>query len=199
MNSVAQKIEEKYKKKNVVDIKSGDTIKVHQKVREGGKERIQIFEGMVLRVTRRGSLSGTFTVRRIASGVGVEKTFLIHAPNILKIEVVKRTKVRRNYLTYMRELTGKSVRLAGVDFDREAVNVIHDEEAEVEEAKIHEEALAKHDELAAKEAQVRAKEEAKAEAALAKHAEKAGAKQGETTSAESPAKADDAEKTADKT
>ncbi|MBI2009129.1 50S ribosomal protein L19 [Candidatus Saccharibacteria bacterium] len=182
MNSVAQKIEEKYKKKNVVDIKSGDTIKVHQKVREGGKERIQIFEGMVLRVTRRGSLSGTFTVRRISSGVGVEKTFLIHAPNILKIEVVKRTKVRRNYLTYMRELTGKSVRLAGVDFDREAVNVIHDEKAEAEEAKIHEEALAKHDELAAKEAQERAKEEAKAEAALAKHQAKAEAEQSEATS-----------------
>ena len=182
MESVTKQISDRYKKKNVVDIKSGDTVKVHQKVREGGKERVQIFEGMVLRITRRGSLSGTFTVRRIASGVGVEKTFLIHAPNILKIEVVKRTKVRRNYLTYMRELTGKSVRLAGVDFDREAVNVIHDEEAEAEEAKIHEESLAKHDELAAKEAQERAKEEAKAEAALAKHEAKAAAEQGETTS-----------------
>lgn len=172
MSFIAQQIEAKYKKKAVVDIKSGDSVKVHQKVREGGKERIQIFEGMVLRVTRRGSLSSTFTVRRIASGVGVEKTFLIHAPNILKIEVVKRTKVRRNYLTYMRELTGKSVRLAGVEFDRDAVNVIHDEEVEAEEAKIHEEALAKHDELAAKEAEAKAKEEAKAEAALAKHAAK---------------------------
>src|SRR3989338_8962800 len=182
MESVTKQISDRYKKKNVVDIKRADTIKDHQKVREGGKERIQIFEGMVLLIPRRGSLSGTFTVRRIASGVGVEKTFLIHAPNILKIEVVKRTKVRRNYLTYMRELTGKSVRLAGVDFDREAVNVIHDEEAEAEEAKIHEESLAKHDELAAKEAQERAKEEAKAEAALAKHEAKAAAEQGGTIS-----------------
>lgn len=175
MSSVTQQITERYKKKAVVDLRGGDTVKVHQKVREGGKERIQIFEGLVLRVTRRGSLSCTFSVRRIASGVGVEKTYLLHSPNILKIEVVKRTKVRRNYLTYMRELTGKSARLAGVDFDKAAVNVIHDEEAEAEEAKIHEESLAKHDELAAKEAEQRAKEEAKAAEALAKHQAKAEA------------------------
>ncbi len=175
MESVANQISAKYKKKAVVDVRSGDSVKVHQKVREGGKERIQIFEGLVLRVTRRGSLSSAFTVRRVASGVGVEKTYLIHSPNILKIEVVKRTKVRRNYLTYMRELTGKSARLAGVDFDREAVNVVHDEAAEVEEAKIHEESLAKHDELAAKEAEEEAKEEAKAAEALAKHEAKSEA------------------------
>ena len=170
-------------------IKPGQVVRVHQKIKELNakgeeKERIQIFEGLVLRVTRRGSLSSAFTVRRVASGVGVEKTYLIHSPNILKIEVVKRTKVRRNYLTYMRELTGKSARLAGVDFDREAVNVVHDEAAEVEEAKIHEESLAKHDELAAKEAQERAKEEAKAEAALAKHQAKAEAEQVEGQPAE---------------
>lgn len=194
MSSIAQQIEAKYKKKAVVDIKSGDSVKVHQKVREGGKERIQIFEGMVLRVTRRGSLSSTFTVRRIASGVGVEKTFLIHAPNILKIEIVKRTKVRRNYLTYMRELTGKSVRLTGVDFDRDAVNVIHDEEAKAEEAKIHEEALAKHDELAAKEAEEKAKEEAKAAEALAKHE----AAQSAAESTEASAKVDETEKIEEK-
>ena len=184
MSLIAQQIGERYKKKAVVDLRSGDTVKVHQKVREGGKERIQIFEGLVLRVTRRGSLSCTFTVRRIASGVGVEKSYLIHSPNILKIEVVKRTKVRRNYLTYMRELTGKSARLAGVDFDKEAVNIIHDEEAEAQEAKIHEESLAKHDELAAKEAQEKAKEEAKAEAALAKHQAKAEAEKSEGQPAE---------------
>src|SRR6266404_3471565 len=138
MDSVSQQISYKYKKKAVVDIKSGDTDRVHQKIREGGKERIQIFEGLVIRTGRRSSLTSTFTVRRIASGVGVEKTYLIHSPNILKVEIVKRSKVRRNYLTYMRELTGKSARLAGVDFDREAVNAIHDEEAEAEEAKIHE-------------------------------------------------------------
>lgn len=167
--SAIKTIEERYKKKAVVDVKSGDTVKVHQKVREGGKERIQIFEGLVIRTGRRASLTSTFTVRRVASGVGVEKTYLIHSPNILKVEVVKRSKVRRNYLSYMRELTGKSARMAGVDFDKEAVNAIADEEAEAEEAKLHEEALAKHDELAAKEAEEKAKEEAKAAEALAKH------------------------------
>jgi len=171
--STIKTIEERYKKKAVVDLRSGDTVKVHQKVSEGGKERIQIFEGLVIKTGRRASLTSTFTVRRIASGVGVEKTYLIHSPNILKVEIVKRSKVRRNYLSYMRELTGKSARMAGVEFDKEAVNTIADEQAEVEEAKLHEEALAKHDELAAEEAQEKAKEEAKAQEALAKHAAKA--------------------------
>src|SRR5438552_1001611 len=99
MESVIAKIEAKYKKKAVVDIKSGDTVKVHQKIREGGKERVQIFEGLAIRVTRRNSHTQNFTVRRIASGIGVEKTYLIHSPNILKVEVTKRAKVRRNYLS----------------------------------------------------------------------------------------------------
>lgn len=175
MESVANQISAKYKKKAVVDVKSGDTVKVHQKVREGSKERIQIFEGLVIKTGRRDSLTSTFTVRRIASGVGVEKTYLIHSPNILKIEVIKRSKVRRNYLSYMRKLTGKSARISGIDFDKEAVNTIDDKEAEVEEAKIQEQAEAAHDADAAKEAQEKAKEEAKAAEALAKHAAKAKA------------------------
>lgn len=175
MESIANQIGAKYKKKAVVNVRSGDSVKVHQKVREGGKERIQIFEGLVIKTGRPNSLTSTFTVRRVASGVGVEKTYLIHSPNILKVEIVKRTKVRRKYLTYMRELTGKSARMAGVDFDKEAVNTVADEAAEAEEEKIHEEALAKHDELAAEQAQEKAKEEAKAAEALAKHAAKAEA------------------------
>lgn len=163
--SVIKTIEDQYKKKAVVDIKSGDSVKVHQKIREGGKERIQIFEGLVIRTSRKNSLSASFTVRRIASGVGVEKTYLIHSPGILKVEVVKRSKVRRNYLTYMRELTGKSARLAGVDFDKEAVNVIHDEEAEAEEAKIHEAQVEAYDPEAAKKAKEAEKAAAEAEAA----------------------------------
>ena len=150
MQSVAQKIEAKYKKSQVVDVKSGDTVKVHQKIREGGKERVQIFEGLVIRTSRKNSLTSTFTVRRVASGVGVEKTYLINSPNILKIEVTKRSKVRRNYLTYMRALTGKSTRLAGVDFDKDAVNAVHDAAAEAEEAKIHDAAEASYDPEAAK-------------------------------------------------
>ena len=85
MESVIQQIESKYKKSQVVNVRSGDTVKVHQKIREGGKERVQIFEGLVIRTDRKASLTSSFTVRRIASGVGVEKSFLIHAPNILKV------------------------------------------------------------------------------------------------------------------
>ncbi len=169
MQSLIQKIEAKYKKSQVVDVQSGDTVKVHQKIREGNKERVQIFQGTVIRTDRKGSHTSRITVRRIASGVGVEKSFLLHSPLILKVEVTKRTKVRRNYLTYMRERTGKSARLAGVDFDREAVNTIHDAKAEAEEEKLKEEVAVAAEAEAAKKAEEEAKLEAKADAALAAH------------------------------
>jgi large subunit ribosomal protein L19 len=102
----------------------------------------------------------------------VEKTFFIHSPNVLKVEVAKRAKVRRNYLTYMRQLTGKSARLMGVDFDKEKVNIIHDEEAEVEAEKLKEAAEKAHEEKEQKKAEKQAKEGAKAEEALAKHDQK---------------------------
>lgn len=171
MASVIEQIEAKHKKRAVVDVKSGDTVRVHQKIIEGGKQRIQIFEGLVIRASRKNSLTSSFSVRRIASGIGVEKTFIIHSPNILKVEIVRRSKVRRNYLTYMRQLTGKSARLMGVDFDKEKVNAIHDEDAEAEEAKIHEEQLEHHDEDAAERAKEKAEEDAEAEAVLASHEE----------------------------
>lgn len=169
MESVIQKIEAKYKKSAVVDVKSGDTVKVHQKIREGNKERVQIFQGMVIRCDRKDSHTSRITVRRIASGVGVEKSFLLHSPLVLKIEVTKRSKVRRNYLTYMRQRTGKSARLTGVDFDRQAVNDIHDTKAEEEEAKLAEEKAKAAEAEAAKKADEKAKEEAKFEAAMASH------------------------------
>src|SRR5215216_3090600 len=134
--NVIQAINQKYRKSAVVDVRSGDTVKVHQKIREGAKERVQIFQGLVIRTDRKGSHTSRITVRRIASGVGVEKSFLLHSPLVLKVEVTKRSKVRRNYLTYMRQRTGKSARLTGVDFDRNAVNNIRDEAAEAEEAKL---------------------------------------------------------------
>lgn len=145
MQSVIQKIEAKFKKSAVVDVKSGDTVKVHQKIKEGTKERVQVFQGLVIRTDRKGSHTSRITVRRIASGIGVEKSFLLHSPLVLKIEVTKRSKVRRNYLTYMRERTGKSARLTGRDFDREAVNSVQDKKAEAEEVKIHEDAVQQHD------------------------------------------------------
>ena len=141
MESVIQKIEAKYKKPAVVDVKSGDTVKVHQKIKEGNKERVQIFQGLVIRTDRKGSHTSRITVRRIASGIGVEKSFLLHSPLVVKVEVTKRSKVRRNYLTYMRNRTGKAARLTGVVFDK-SVNHIPEPvveapvaEAEAEEAK----------------------------------------------------------------
>lgn len=134
MPSVIQQIEEKFKKAEVVDVRPGDTVKVHQKIREGSKERVQIFQGLVIRVDRKGSHTSRILVRRIASGVGVEKSFLLHSPLVLKVEVTKRSKVRRNYLTYMRARTGKAARLTGVDFDRESVNTVREQEVENTEA-----------------------------------------------------------------
>jgi len=166
MQSVIQQIEAKFKKSAVVDVQSGDTVKVHQKIREGNKERVQIFQGMVIRTDRKSSHTSRITVRRIASGVGVEKSFLLHSPLVLKVEVTKRSKVRRNYLTYMRARTGKAARLTGVEFDRNAVNSVHDKAAEEEEAKLAEEKAAAAEAEAAKKAEVEAENEAKVQAAL---------------------------------
>jgi large subunit ribosomal protein L19 len=163
MASVIEQIQAKHMKSAVVDVKSGDTVRVHQKITEGGKERVQVFEGLVIRATRKNSLTSSFSVRRIASGVGVEKTFMIHSPNILKIEVVRRSKVRRNYLTYMRERTGKRARLSSVDFDKNAVNTVHDEATEAEEERIIHEHTEQHEEIAAEAKEQKAEAEAKAE------------------------------------
>lgn len=92
----------------VVEI--GDTVKVHVKIREGEKERIQIFEGTV--IARRGSgVSETFTVRRISYGVGVEKVFPIHSPNVAKVELVRHGKIRRSKLYYLRDRVGKAAKV----------------------------------------------------------------------------------------
>jgi large subunit ribosomal protein L19 len=169
MPTVMEQINAKYKKSQVVDVRSGDTVRVHQKIKEGNKERIQIFEGLVIRTDRKNSHTSSITVRRVASGIGVEKSYLMHSPLVTKVEVTKRSKVRRNYLTYMRARTGKSARLSGVEFDKESVNSVHDEKAEEEEAKLKADAEAKHEGEAAKKAEEEAKEAAKVEAALAQH------------------------------
>src|SRR3990167_62418 len=169
MSREIQALEQSFKKKAVVDVQSGDSVRVHQKVLEAGKTRVQIFEGMVIRTKRAGSLTASFTVRRVASGVGVEKTYLIHSPSVTKVEVIKRSKVRRNYLSYMRGLRGKGARLSGVEFDREAVNVIEDETAESEEAKIKAQQAKAHEEAEAAKAEEEAKREAKVEELLSKH------------------------------
>ena len=119
-----KKVNDAQKKEAVLDIKSGDTVRVHQKIKEGNKERIQIFEGVVIRTDRKKSHTSRITVRKVASGVGVEKSFLLHSPLIEKIEIVRRSKVRRNYLSFLRNRSGKSARLKQVAFDREAVNTL---------------------------------------------------------------------------
>lgn len=167
MQSLANKIQAKYMKSQVVDVQSGDTVRVYQEIVEGTKKRVQMFEGMVIRVTRKGSLTGSVTVRKIASGVGVEKSFMLHAPSVIKVEVTKRTKVRRNFLTYMRARSGKSTRLAGVAFDKESVNSVRDEHAEAELESLKAAQEADHEAKVAEEAKAKATEEAKIAAALA--------------------------------
>jgi large subunit ribosomal protein L19 len=122
--ALIQKVNDQQRKPAVVDVKSGDTVRVHQKIKEGTKERIQIFEGVVLRVDRAKSHTARITVRKIASGIGVEKSFLLHSPLVEKIEVTRRSKVRRNFLSYLRNRSGKSARLKAVKFDREGINNI---------------------------------------------------------------------------
>ena len=118
------KINQAQKKQAVVDARSGDTVRVYQKIKEGNKERIQMFEGVVIRTDNKKSHTSRITVRKIASGVGVEKSFLMHSPLIEKIEVVRRAKVRRKFLSFLRQRSGKSARLTAKNFDRAAVNDI---------------------------------------------------------------------------
>ncbi|MCQ2546795.1 MAG: 50S ribosomal protein L19 [Clostridia bacterium] len=107
---VLSSVTNEYMKSDIPAFNVGDTVKVHVKIKEGNRERIQIFEGFVLK-RQGGGIGETFTVRRIASGVGVEKTFPLHSPLVEKIEVVRRGKVRRARLHYMRQRTGKSAKI----------------------------------------------------------------------------------------
>ena len=95
---------------NIADFNIGDTVKVSAKVVEGDRERTQVFQGVVIRA-RRGGASGNLTVRRIAHGVGVERTFMLHSPRLEKVEVTRRGKVRRARLYYLRGLAGKAARI----------------------------------------------------------------------------------------
>lgn len=108
--SLIQSLEQEQIKTNIPDFRPGDTVKVHVKVVEGSRERIQVFEGVVIR-RRGGGLGETFTVRRVSYGVGVERTFPLNTPKIDKIEVVRRGQVRRARLYYLRKLRGKAARI----------------------------------------------------------------------------------------
>jgi large subunit ribosomal protein L19 len=110
MNDIIKKIEEAQLKNDIVDFRVGDTIKVYGKIKEGNRERIQVFEGVVLK-KQGGSNRATFTVRKTSNGIGVEKTWPLHSPNVEKIEVVRRGKVRRAKLNYLRGRVGKAAKV----------------------------------------------------------------------------------------
>ena len=106
---IIKSIEREQLKNRIPDLKVGDTVRVHQRIKEGNRERIQVFEGIIIK-KQGGSVNATFTVRRIAYGVGVEKTFLVHSPLVEKIEVVRVGKARRAKLYYLRDRLGKAAK-----------------------------------------------------------------------------------------
>ena len=110
MNEIIKAIEEEQLKKEVPVINVGDTVKVYGKIKEGNRERIQVFEGVLLKVQGGGSRA-TFTVRKTSNGVGVEKTWPVHSPNVEKVELVRKGKVRRAKLNYLRNRVGKKAKV----------------------------------------------------------------------------------------
>ena len=110
MNEIIKKIEAEQLKENVPEFNVGDTVRVHAKIKEGNRERIQVFEGTVLK-KQGGGARATFTVRKTSNGIGVEKTWPIHSPHVEKGEVVRRGKVRRAKLNYLRDLVGKKAKV----------------------------------------------------------------------------------------
>lgn len=174
---IIKSIEHEQLKSKIPDIKIGDTVRVHQRVKEGNRERIQVFEGIVIK-KQNGGLNETFTVRRISYGVGVEKTFLIHSPLIEKVELVRVGKVRRAKLYYLRDRIGKAAKTkenVGANLKREQIIVKEEAEKarEIEEEK-----------KAEKAAEAKAEETKPVETTEAKTVEKAEAKTEETKTAE---------------
>ena len=110
MNEIIKKIEAEQLKEQIPEFNVGDTVRVHGKIKEGNRERIQVFEGVVLK-KQGGSNRATFTVRKNSNGIGVEKTWPLHSPNVEKIEVIRRGKVRRAKLNYLRERVGKAAKV----------------------------------------------------------------------------------------
>lgn len=110
MNEIIRKIEAEQMKENAPEFNVGDTVKVYAKIKEGNRERIQVFEGAVLK-KQGGGVRATFTVRKFSNGIGVEKTWPIHSPHVEKVEVVRRGKVRRAKLNYLRSRIGKAAKV----------------------------------------------------------------------------------------
>ena len=125
---IIKSIEHEQLKNKIPDLKVGDTVRVHQRIKEGNRERIQVFEGIIIK-KQGGGLNSTFTVRRISYGVGVEKTFLIHSPLVEKVEVVRVGKARRAKLYYLRDRVGKSAKTKeaiGARIETKEINIKED-------------------------------------------------------------------------
>ena len=135
---IIKSIEHEQMKNAIPDLKVGDTIRVHQRIKEGNRERIQVFEGIIIK-KQGGGLNATFTVRRVAYGCGVEKTFLIHSPMVEKIEVVRVGKARRAKLYYLRDRVGKAAKTKDNIGARIETKEIVIKGAETEEAPVAEE------------------------------------------------------------
>jgi len=168
--SVIKELEKEYIKKNLPEIRSGDTVRIHLKIKEKDKERIQVFEGIVIKRRGGSGLSGTFTVRKIAAdGIGVERTFFLHFPFITKIQILKKGKVRRAQLYYLRHRHLRSLKLKerkeyqGI---KEWEEVKKEEKVEEKEEKKEEEEKSKTEEKTkafSKEKEVKKSEEEKKE------------------------------------
>ena len=177
---IIKSIEHEQLKNTIPNLKVGDTVRVHQRIKEGNRERIQVFEGIIIK-KQGGGVNETFTVRRISYGVGVEKTFLVHSPNVEKVEVTRVGKARRAKLYYLRDRVGKAAKTkekigarietkeivvkeevvpGESDVVEEVVEVVPETaEAPVEEVKVEEKVEDKKEEVKAEEV----KEEAKTE------------------------------------
>lgn len=167
MNEKLAAFEKTQVKKTTPDIRPGDTVRVHQKITEGEKERIQIFEGVVLAHKHGTGPTATITVRRVSKGYGVERTFPLHSPMIEKIEVVNRAKVRRAKLYYLRNAKGRKARLkaeaVGLVFEEPKEEQTPPKETPKEEPENKEESPAKQEQPAKEEAPIESKKESFAE------------------------------------
>ena len=158
---IIKSIEHEQLKNKIPDLKVGDTVRVHQRIKEGNRERIQVFEGIIIK-KQGGGVNATFTVRRIAYGVGVEKTFLIHSPLVEKVEVVRVGKARRAKLYYLRDRVGKAAKTkenVGAKIESKYIDV----KATAEEVPAVEETVATAEEPAVEAPATEATEAPKAE------------------------------------
>ncbi len=176
---IIKSIEHEHLKDKIPELKVGNTVKVHIRIKEGNKERIQIFEGIIIRVQGTG-INKTFTVRKTSYGVGVEKTFLVHSPLVEKVELVRVGKARRAKLFYLRNRIGKAAKtkeVVGARIEDKEIEVkgttVEDVKAEEEKEKVKVEAAEVKEEVKAEATEV--KEEAKAEATEVKEEAKAEA------------------------